>query len=492
MIYNEKVNKPLVAGRDYPAFRGSVKVVLHNCKNHKDEYIFEGHNAPTNALADIFVGNYGGLVNYNNFADIFNTWLGGVLLFKNQLDPSAPNNYGIPDSDTNAVVAHAGQTAIGSEGYGDDPTRGNPDNSGTVTTSNSTKLCFEWGTSQGNAAQISAIGLTHTDVGSFGAGVNSTAQKSLDPFAYVGSIEKSYTYADDGGAPFGINNNTAYSFYLDTSTSNDTTVKIYSSPINITRFKLQGGALAPLTAYKQTITATIPASYGVSSHAECYYHFDFANNALILFGVPTEGGTTLYKDVISLADGTVTHSSITVTGALLWRFTGWAQGSTTGYQNTPLSVPTKAMIHDGFIYVYGNRGTGEYDRHPAKIFAINLSNTADITEINTSALTFGTFDGQGYSKTAERFATLGGLIVHDSFIINAGKAYECASKTPAITCNHAYALTDSISAPVFGINTSLNAVAVNKLYLGTKFNLDSVISKNASQSLRVEYELSES
>ena len=85
---------------------------------------------------------------------------------------------------------------------------------------------------------------------------------------------------------------------------------------------------------------------------------------------------------------------------------------------------------------------------------------------------------------------LGGIIVHDSFLINGDKTFQCNLKTP-YKVNDDYGIPTSISSPSFGIGESLNCVSVNKLYLATKWNLDSAVAKTSAMSMRVEYTLTE-
>lgn len=474
MDANDKLKALDFRGRDFPLIRGDVKFKLKNVHNGKTE-VQEHHNIVTNALADIFGNNYGGLLNYQNFADLYRTWLGGVLLFQNQLDLTSADDYFIPDSATNPIKAHAGQTPLTDQA--DDLTRGNPDSTGTVLSVNSTKLRWEWGTSAGNGV-ISSLGLTHSDVGSYGAGVISNAQKSLNPFADVGCISQSYTFGDNANAVLGIDGNMAYNIFL----VDTTTVHIYKTPINNSKFKLQGSSLTPLTDYTTLVTATLPNAYGRRTGGSFYYDFDFANNKAILYGIPTEGGTTLYKDEISLADGTVTHSTITVTGAKLWQFT--TRGSL-GARD--LSCPIRAMVLDNHLYVYGYT---TYNTVPNKIFIINLSNTADISEVDTSD--FSNFNpDSSITSLTKRHAISGGIIVHDGFLINGGKIFEIASSTINYQYGIPYVLPNSISSPVIGINNSVNTISVCKLYLATKFNLDTPVTKTSAQSMTVEYTLTE-
>ena len=265
MFFNDRVPTGKYKDANAPRFRGSVKLTLKNVHNGKTEVI-EKHNATTNALPDIFAGNYGGVLNYNNFADLYRTYLGGVLVFGSPLDASDPNAYGIPANSDNPLRAHAGQTPLTSQS--DDTTRGDPDDTGTVLTSNSVKLVWQFAPSAGNGI-ISSLGLTHSDVGSFGCGINSQAQRQLTPFANVASVTGQYAYGNNSAAVMAVYNNMAYTFYL----TNDTSVNIYKTPVNVTRFKLQGGALNPLTDYTERVTATIQ-DYDLPSQGACYYYFD--------------------------------------------------------------------------------------------------------------------------------------------------------------------------------------------------------------------------
>lgn len=487
MYVDEQLKKLDANGRDFPLLRGDVKLTLKNVHNGKTEK-YERHNIVTNALADIFDNNYGGLLNYQSFADLYKTFMGGVLLFRDTLDTTTPNDYGIPAQNVNPCVAHAGQTPMTSQR--DDITRGDPDDYGTTLLENSTKLTFEWGTSAGNAPQISALGLTHTDVGSFGCGVVSEAQKSLVPFVDVACLSRSFDYGDNANAFLAVHNETAYNFFL----VDNTTVHIYKTPINLLRYKLQGGALLPITAYtKPVVVATLPNSYNKGNgDGDCYYHFDFDNNKLILFGVPTVLGDTLYMDTIDLDSGAVTHQTITVTGAKLYKFRVKDGRWLPTVEGTTMSVPTQALILNGNIYVYGCSDSSH--RCVADtLFRINLSNTADIEQINTddmSAFTADTYEGD-WTKTTGRHASLGGLLVQNSYIVNGGKCYQTAATQTNRTLNYAYTRPNKISSPVCGANGSANAISICKLYLATKFNLPQPVAKTASQSMTVEYTLTE-
>lgn len=486
---DEELRRLDIKGRDFPILRGDVKLTLKNVHNGKTE-VHESHNIITNALADIFGGNYGGLLNYDNFADLYKTYLGGVLLFRDPLDLTTPNDYGIPSQSVNPCVAHAGQTPLTSQL--DDYTRGNPDDTGTTVLEGSTKTTFVWAPSAGNAPKINSLALTHTDVGSYGCGVASEAQKSLNPFADVSFISnRNFIYDNNASAPLAIDGNTAYGLYK----VDDTTIRVFKCPINCTKYKLQGGSLLPIlgstaTPYWSAITVTLGADYDFNGQ-DFYYYFDFEAGTLTIFAPQTEGGNVLYKDVVNLnnwADQTATHSSITVTGAALWKFRVHAPLS--GYYS--FTVPVRAMILDNKLYVYGyttDVGT------PNKIFSIDLATPANIQEIAVP-------DGYNFSPTTNfsrvnnRLAIHGGIIATDAFLINGGTVYPVNDKTIGYVRADVYANTRSISSPVFAVDDTghthtINSIAINKLYLATKYNLPNEIQKTASQSMTVEYTLTE-
>lgn len=473
-------------GRDFPILKGDVKMTLKNVHNGKTE-VFEKHNLVTNALSDIFGNNYGGLVNYNSFADLYKTYLGGVLVFASALD-SDPTKYGIPAYTTNPVTAHAGQTHLTSQN--DDTTRGNPDDSATVLTSGSTKMVWEWGTNAGNG-QISSLGLTHSDVGSFGCGsrsdgANPTCLQSLNPFADVGCNSMSFPYGDNSNAILAINNNVAYTLAL----TGDTTVKVYKTPINCTKFKLQGGSLAPITDYTESITVTLAESYGRSYNGDLYYWFDFDNDLLYLFGIPTQGGRVVYVDTVDLsnfANQTATHREITFADATvkLWKFYLWQQYVESLYDYRP----TKAMVFNNRLYVYGYTDSAYT---PNKIHWVDLTNDANQGSVDVTHFSqFGYRSNiDGYHRIGERFTNMGEIIAHRSFLINGDKTFQISDGVIQATKMDLLPI-DGISSPHVGLVDAVNSISVCKLYLATKWNLDSPVTKNASQSMTVEYTLTE-
>lgn len=225
-----------------------------------------------------------------------------------------------------------------------------------------------------------------------------------------------------------------------------------------------------------------------------YYWFDFANDKLVLFGVPTLGGSTLYKDEISLTNGTVTHTSITLTGVRLWQFnTAYNDYGDLSY---PIA-PTPAMICNNRLYVYAISGTGSSygQRYADKMFSVNLANTADIVEVDTTDYNdFSTkyHAGQNFLCCNWQFSVIGDTIIHRNFIVNGYKTFGVnQDRLDYLRYFRYYTDKNSLCSPLIGVGGDANAVMATKLYLATKFNLPSAVTKTSAQSMSVEYQLSE-
>ena len=95
-----------------------------------------------------------------------------------------------------------------------------------------------------------------------------------------------------------------------------------------------------------------------------------------------------------------------------------------------------------------------------------------------------------FQRTNEQFTTLGGIIVHRSFLINGDKLFVVSDGAVKSSSSDTLAL-DGISSPAISPTDTKNVISVCKLYLATKFNLPNAVTKTSAQSMRVEYQLSE-
>lgn len=168
-------------------FKGHVKVTLRDAKTNKIEKVVEGDNVVTDAVKELLENNVLGCVDYTKIYPLAQKWFKGCLAFASafpEVDGHPdPSKCFIPDDAVNHVIAHAGDETP--QDYADDRKRGAPNTHGEIVTQNSIKYIWEWGPTQGNcqgSETISAVALTHKDIGNAGTGSTSNAFKALLPF----------------------------------------------------------------------------------------------------------------------------------------------------------------------------------------------------------------------------------------------------------------------------------------------------------------------
>ena len=177
-----------MGGPKLKKFKGHYKLTLKNAKTGAVEKQVEGDNIVTSALPDLIERcNELGCMDYNKVLPIRDKWFGGCLLYQDPFpvdenEEIDPDDYFIKNNSVNPVMAHAGDTFTSD--IRDDPKRGMPNTYLQEKTPKSCTMAWQWGPTQGNG-QISAVALTHVDVGNCGTGSNSNAFKTLQPYIYA-------------------------------------------------------------------------------------------------------------------------------------------------------------------------------------------------------------------------------------------------------------------------------------------------------------------
>lgn len=173
-------------GMKLPKLKGHVKLTLHNVHNGKNEVI-EGDNVITDALSNIMMANLLGCVDYTKIfgsEGFWQKWLGGILCYEKAHENLDADDYGIVNSVTNPLTAHAGYTSIDPD-HDDDLSRGNPSGSSIEKTSDGIKMVWTWEPTHGNG-WIRGLSLTHSDTGSYGLGSYTYGFKnSFSPFEQI-------------------------------------------------------------------------------------------------------------------------------------------------------------------------------------------------------------------------------------------------------------------------------------------------------------------
>lgn len=469
-MFKDNVIREPINGMKFPKLKGHVKIVLHNPRTGKSE-VREGDNMITHALRDIFASNYAGAMDYTKLLPIYSKMLGGVLCFKNQLDitsEGAADDYFIPDSTVNPLTAHAGQTSWSSQA--DDVKRGNPLSSSMSIHDGAVTLAWEWGTAAGNG-EIKSVALTHSDVGDAGTGSTSQAFNAMTPCvnAWNGVTLTPYVSGLGYSVLFVGNDGHGYRF-----TCSGQSVTIYKIAMPYEKVGLVG------TAYNDTAIQSTTISTTTSFSAQPSYFYDMEHDYLWLFFSTAARSVSFEK--IRISDMTVIdHGTIALDA-----------DCSLNSNNFPIVAP-----FDG-TYVYFRN----YTNGPSEIshqgigtlgfLKVNLSSTGDQSTTGNARV----FSSGGIFRpnAANR------ILVGQGFVINGGVTYHTNISSPANWYEY-FARTPVMEQRVGLVQLSqeletINAQkaywnSVSKFYLGSKFNLDSTVTKTNAQSMTLTYTLTE-
>lgn len=501
-----------VEGVRFPKLKGHIKLTLHNCRTGKNEVV-EGDNIITNAVRDIFLNNQLGGVDYSKLLPLWSKWFGGVLCYENAHPLSGgvldPDDY-YPQGDLiNPVTAHAGQ--VSPQDLADDRKRGMPNTAGQVFTDGVVKQAWEWGSTQGNG-NISALSLTHADVGDCGLGSTSDAFGAFSPFDLIqgsqlpnsdaGLINKDnlFTrYDDNHGLFFTIGD--VGDFYYGRHTS-FATKKLTIYVRRLPYFK--AGLIETLHAdsdYQRVFTVE---TSGANMYAQPSYYFDIEHKYLWIFynNTSTCGseavaywweGTWNNKTVNYFVvdceneeivdEGTIVSASTDLAPLSMPRAIGAGATETDFYVNA-------CIVKDG-SYVYLPTGTingywTAYNNYRITGYRkINITNQADqdVIEFN---------DTQNAFMSAIK---AGGLIINSGRVVNGGVGYSCVSQLTESNRAFNDVHKPSFLAMPIGVGNQSGTlpryIVANKLVNSSKFNLPSTVQKTSNQSMTVEYTLTE-
>ena len=489
-----------------PMLKGHIKLTLHNCRTGKNE-VYEGDNIVTDAVSDILGANYVGGVDFNALVPLWQKWFGGVLCYQQahtlnsgNLDPA---DYFIKADSTQHVVAHAGQTAIDA-GHDDDLTRGNPVGLAYVQTANSIKTVFEWGSARGNGT-ISALSLTHSDTGSFGTGGNFYDFINLFcPYDIISrtdsgwaSIEQPSVSKSAALAQYDEANSICFLLGEDNFTYGTTSdkVTVYINKLAYTKSGLYQ-TLYNTEDLNRKFTVQTPITFYCMP---CFY-FDYETKYLWLFTNSTDRNTFDNTNVRYCVIDCENEEMVNL-----------------GTEQDP--VYYKTIVSDTANIAHLTRWSDEYFCN-ANIFKYGdnvylptlTSNNFQITGFKRISLSTASQTSISLGGTVEDLPSIMGseemqIVLHrphtlnNSFVINGNNSWKCKNNLAALgdIVQQYYASSpydvSSYVAPAnwYRLNKA-NAqryILANKLVNSTKFNLPSPVQKTMSQSMTVEYTLTE-
>ena len=497
MIAKDKIQLHGFNNMKMPELHGHVKLTLRNVHNGKTEVI-EGDNIVTDAVKDIMKANYLGGIDYSKMFPLWQKWFGGVLCFgtafpiePGETDPDPADYY---PSSSNALIAHAGQTAIDVE-HDDDMKRGNPLTSSYIKSDNSMKLVFEWGTTHGNGT-IRALSLTHSDTGSYGLGSDTYGFKNnFEPFAVLNqdtSFWNSLTveYGDPKSVQVMYDDTHALAFYM----KDTNTVTVYIRKLAYLKSGLHQ-TLETGTELQETFDITIPFNL----YANPYYYFDYTNKYLWIFHNLT-GASSYDDDEINYCVIACENEALVDLGSGVYYKT--IQSDTHNIAPFGMGLTEYANVAKVGNYFYfptsssPNFGGGT-DGPYAMVTGykkININNSSD-----QATVTFN--DVQNYSQSIMGKED---ILISNGRVINGAVGYTCKQQfTPSGATLHNVFLSTPDKPSTYaqwlkkdsGYTTYINQpryLLANKLILATKYNLPTAVTKTTSQSMRVEYTLTQS
>jgi hypothetical protein len=511
-------------GLKLPGLKGHVRIKLHNPTTGKNE-IIEGNNIVTDALNDIFAANYLGAVSYGSLLSIAEKWFGGCLLYHDAFPTVTIDGNVVPDptdyfpqgDDVNTLIAHAGDIAPASAAIvNEDLKRGSPVD--ISKTANSIKFTWDWTTRQGNGV-ISALALTHKDVGNAGIGNNSSAFVALSPFESIGNLSSVPTsfaspnglfaqYDDNHGLWFHIGQTSDYSYRNTLKTSGTTWITIILRKLPY--FKV--GLNETLSADTQfPIIAEVETS--VTFYNQPSYYFDYENKKLWLFSNIKSGGRShdgryMSYSVLDLSDmNNVTeesHGTIENDAYETNPFAPSCMEQTANSYNPSVARNANILKIGNDVFIPLTSGASWAGAtYVQDYFYINGYQKINLVTSDQETILF---DGFTMAQLRPVMGN-GGLIVGSGYVCNGTKGYRCVSQFSdqgwnanpnAISwATHAFNEPQRPSSYLVkiggcsGSSSEARYIYANKFVHTTKFNLPTSVEKTATQAMSLEYTLTE-
>lgn len=500
-----------------PKFKGHVKLTLHNCKNGKNE-IIEADNLVTNAIYDIFASNWLGAVDYSKLMPIWSKWFSGILVSEQEHTLNA-NNY-FPRSDSqNHIWGHAGTSGIDPE-HDDDLTRGNPVSAAFVYGEKTLKQVWEWGTTRANVPDgryIRSLALTHGDVGNAGLGSNTYAFQNFTPLEVISGAGLTYArgtipsddnvyarYDDSHGVCYYIGNSGEYTPSHKAFETNKVTIQIKKFPFN--KVGLYDAYSIPSSVGGNSLFVTRTVTTSVTFYCNPAYYFDETNKRLWLF-------TNITSTSMAFSKTTINYTVIDLSD--LSSVSEYAHGTIISDASdlAPLSIATSTIgiVNDGTYWYFPIGTIGSWEGSSfidcSGYKKIAVSNTADQTTLSflTSQTRYssamcggGLLISAGSTSNDE---TIGGRVM------NGAVGYSCKNSIDPWAGNYGsnsfysslvFSHPTKISSFVMPIGNHFNDsitiprwIVANKMVNTTLFNLPTPVQKTGSQSMTVEYTLTE-
>lgn len=447
---------------------GNVKLILENTKTGHTNVVLD-KNMITDAVKDILSQHPFNMPWVAAIQPLYYMMYGGVLCFNLPLS-SDPQEYSIPLSSENSVIAHAGYTLPNYPSISDS-TKGTPIENDLIVTENSVTQVWEWDESHGNGV-ISSVGLCPSAIGYLGTAINTYSRNYHDislALTTQSYIPTTSVAQDASNYILDIYNGYAYSFAVDGSN-----IKIYRTPIpSFSDISLIDPRFRLNTENTQEISIVAAQDTHITDN-KCYYYFELSKSKLYLY---TANSNSLYFTEIDITARTANTSVHTYNNISAF------------YEPSGIFP---ALKHKDYIYYFLGSPTESTYYRIDNIVRISLDSwESDQVNINTK---FYTSEAFYVFSTGDRLLALdwdyGCIIFEDKecyvlkddnggsyplFVGNSG----CGNMK---LCNNMYC--------TFDMNI-VNRLYIDNFCLTTKFNLPKPVEKTSDVKMRLEYTLME-
>lgn len=425
---------------------GRCELILKDAKSGKISEVIKQKNTLTHALDSLYNGAPFGLGSrqisggaYTSAIQqpVFNKGLGGILIFPNTLNNDLDDFY--PDFDTNSPTGYASM-----ESYTQDDSRqGTFDavNSGVLNNDYGYKYVYNWGSSFGNG-RISSIALSNSKCYKY---FNDLTLAALTPeyiirtqglnqfngYEQVIGANKRGVYYNNGQEAFGVFPDPAF-------------VAVWKKP------KFHIPILSDWTSIIKN--ENFERIWQYPDYGFFFIDDDYLYFVQVTASAAASSTYKLFK--VDLDDTTsVTETTHTISAHLALNF---------GYQGD-----TMAKIGN-YIYIYKADG--------ASVYKINITNDADVTEIELPSATTAMY---GLNVIG------GNNIVGNGFIIGADDtARACVANGALFGQFGVWAIRSAKNDNGFG-------ASIITPYCATKANLDSPVTKTADKQMIVNYTITQ-
>lgn len=471
-MYRKDYVKGLAPLLQADKLHGHTKITI---REDGGEKVFEDDNIVTNALADIFKCDYDGLIEIEKFLPLRNLF-GGIMCFQERIDENA-NEYWPKAQTINPLIAHAGQTPHASGST----RRGNPNGALSGEITGGYRFVYDFATSQGNG-RIFAVCMTSSQAGDCGLipydNTLPLASRSISrasdgvnrlqlPTTFGPTLAQFMPYKIDG------DNHSATAVYI-----NGTTMYIYELEHNFCKFVLNLGPGE--WRVKSTREITLQTSFGGAAT------FCEDDNYYYVVEPRSNNDNVLNIDKVSKSDWSVTTTVATLAGVTLYKKT-LAMGVT--YPAFPYETI------EGKTYIYWP--TTDYS------FAkIDLNNTVDVTRLTSNLTGWDSYQATPGQYSAFRLSEQ--LHLSCGCMINGNNVYGLAEVPPLpgtvenTTERSMVSFAANQGRPIawassWSSGTSswwhLQGPAIIYPYLATINSLNQAVTKQATQTMQIQYDI---